>query len=78
MQYFLIDAVKQRVKNDKDMEKFYYHVVSHCIQTRNKYLKTHRKTFLDNSIFKEFVITCLGESVTPEKERMLLIEKRNN
>jgi ASC-1-like (ASCH) protein len=76
LQYFLIDAIKQRVNNDKDMEKFYYHVVSHCIQTRNKYLKTHKKTFLDNSIFKEFVITCLGESVTPEKERMLLIEKR--
>jgi hypothetical protein len=76
LQYFLIDAIKQRVNGDKDMEKFYYHVVSHCIQTRNKYLKTYRKTFLDNSIFKEFVINCIGESVTPEKERMILIEKR--
>lgn len=76
LQYFLIDAIKQRVNGDKNMEKFYYHVVSHCIQTRNLYLKTTGKTFLDDGIFREFVITCLGDSITPEKERMLLIEKR--
>jgi ASC-1-like (ASCH) protein len=76
LQYFLTDAIKRRVNEDKEMEKIYYHVVSHCIQTRNKYFNLYKKTFLDDSIFKEFIITCIGDSITPEKERMLLIEKR--
>jgi hypothetical protein len=74
--YFLIDVIKNRVQNDKQMEKFYYQIISHCIQTRNKYFKKYGKTFLDKSIFQEFIVTCAGESMSPEKERMILIEKR--
>lgn len=74
--YFLIDVMKNRVQNDKQMEKFYYQIISHCIQTRNKYFKKYGKTFLDKSIFQEFVLTCIGDSISPEKERMFLIEKR--
>lgn len=74
--YFLIETMKQRVKNDRDMEKYYFHVVSHCVQLKNKYLKDNRKTFVDKSIFAEFNTECVGEGLTPEKEKMFLIEKR--
>lgn len=74
--YFLIETIKQRVKNDKDMEKYYFHVVSHCIQSKNKYLRDYKKTYLDDTIFKEFDTECVGEGISAERERMLLIEKR--
>jgi ASC-1-like (ASCH) protein len=74
--FFLIETMKQRVKNDKDMEKYYFHVVSHCVQSKNKYLRDYKKTYLDDTIFKEFDTECIGEGISAEKERMLLIEKR--
>jgi ASC-1-like (ASCH) protein len=74
--YFLIETMKQRVKNDRDMEKYYFHVVSHCIQSKNKYLRDYKKTYLDDTVFKEFGTDCVGEVISAEKEKMLLIEKR--
>lgn len=76
MLYFLIGAMKAYVNKDKNLENFNYHAISHCIQMRNEYFTKYGKTFLDDTIFKEFVTKCMGEIVTPENERMLLIEKR--
>jgi hypothetical protein len=58
------------------MEKFYYQVLSHCTQMRNQYLKVFNKNFLDDTIFKEFIITCVGEEITTEKSMRLRIESR--
>lgn len=74
--YFLVDALKMRVKKDNEMEKFYYHVISHCIQSKQNYLGKYKKSFLDDTIFKEFTISCMGQTLQPEVERMILIEKR--
>lgn len=74
--HFLVDATRMRVKNDKDMEKFYFLCVSHSIQMRNEYLTKYNKTFLDDSIFQEFKMDCMGKLISPELERMILIEKR--
>ena len=48
MLYFLIDAIKQRVKNDKDMEKFYYFNGKNWYKSNNK----KNRNYLEEIIFK--------------------------
>jgi hypothetical protein len=43
---------------------------------RNNYFKKNNKTIYDDTIFQEFVIECIGETIMPEKERKLLIQLR--
>lgn len=76
LMYFLIDSIKMHVKSDNDMEKFYNLCASHCIQMRNEYFKKYKKTILDDSLFKEFKFECVGTLISPEIERMHLIERR--
>jgi len=74
--YFLIDAQKNRVnKNDKG-EQLYHTAVSHCSKMKNDYLRKYNLTFMDNTIFKEFIIDCIGISESMEKQKMLRIEDR--
>jgi len=74
--YFLIDVMRQRIRDNKKLEFTNYHIISHCVQARNKYLQENNKSFTDNTIFQEFGLNYIGESITPEKERMFIIEKR--
>jgi hypothetical protein len=74
--HFLIDAQKMRVNSEKEKEKFFYNVVSYCIRARLKYFTSYKKNFLDNSIFKEFTTTCIGNEISSEKQMLLRIENR--
>jgi Mimiviridae putative poly(A) polymerase catalytic subunit len=74
--HLLIDAQKARVNNNNQLEKFYYHMLSHCIQMRDYYFKTKNKNMMDDTIFEDFIINCIGEEMTMEKEKRLRIEKR--
>jgi hypothetical protein len=46
------------------------------IEIRNYYLKTHKKTLLDESPFKSFGIECEGETIDPKREGRLMMEKK--
>lgn len=74
--YFLINAQKSRVGNKSNLERFYYHMVSHCIQMRNEFLTTTRRNFLDDTPFKDFVINCIGDEITADKQMRMRIESR--
>jgi len=74
--YILINIMRARVINDEDTKNLYYTMLSHLIEMRNHYFSVTKKTFLDSTIFKEFVIDCIGETHNPDKQRKLLIESR--
>jgi len=76
MLYILINIIKYRVDKNKYMMDLYFEMASHLVSIRNNYLKENNKTMLDDSIFKDFIIDCVGETETPERERKKLIEKR--
>lgn len=74
--YALISIMRARTDNNNDMKNLYYTFSSHLIEMRNNYLTTTKKTFLDDSVFKEFVVNCMGETIQPDRQRRLLIESR--
>lgn len=74
--FALITAMKARVNDDKNTKNLYYAIISHITEFRNFYFKTTNSSLIDNTIFQEFVVECLGTPITPEHERQLLIENR--
>lgn len=74
--YSLITIMKARIDNDRDKKNLYYTLISNITEFRNYYFKKMNKTFMDNTIFKEFMSECIGVPITPENERMIIIESR--
>jgi hypothetical protein len=74
--YTLIDIMRARTYGDEDTKNLYYTMASHLIEMRNNYFVTNKKTYLDDTIFREFVVHCVGETFHPDKQRKLLIESR--
>lgn len=58
-------------KQYNDFKDLYFTTVSHLIEMRNYYLKTNKKTFIDDSIFKEFTIKCCGSTIPPDRIKRL-------
>lgn len=72
----LISVMRGRTNNNDDEKDLYYTFCSHIISMRNNYLDTNKKTIFDDSVFKEFVVKCIGDSMLPDKQKLLLIESR--
>lgn len=69
---------KQYYKTNKDKDMMYYYktMFSHVLEMRDEYFKKHNKNILDNTLFQQFLIECIGEVVTLDQERQEIIEKR--
>jgi hypothetical protein len=76
MLYGMITIMKARTNKDNGTKDLYYNLVSHLIEMRNVYFMKTKKTFLDDSVFKEFVVNCVGDTMQPDRQRKLLIESR--
>lgn len=74
--YALITVMKARVDDDRNTKHIYYTLISNIVESRNYYMAKNKKTIFDDTIFKEFVIPCIGVPITPENERKLIIESR--
>lgn len=74
--YNLISIMKARVDNDHHTKNLYYTLNSHLIEMKNWYLQNSNKTMYDDTLFKDFVLHCRGEMLTPRREKQLRIEKR--
>ena len=74
--YSLISSIRGKVNNDEDTKSLYYTMTSHLTEMRNYYLSSNKKTYLDNTVFKEFIVNCIGETIQPERQKRLLIENR--
>lgn len=64
-------SIKGRVIKDEKMEIFYYNMTSMLVEMRNYYLKHNNKTMFDNTIFEEYLVTCIGDSIDPGREMRL-------
>jgi hypothetical protein len=74
--YGLISLTKSRTNNDDETKDLYYAFCSQIISMRNYYLEENHKTILDKTIFKEFIVSGVGETIQPEREKLMLIESK--
>jgi hypothetical protein len=72
--------MKARVDNNEDSKNLYYTMISHLIEMRKYYFKTHRKTLFDNTIFEDFSLDLAGKTLSAEKERQIIgdLRKKRN
>lgn len=76
--YVIIQFIQARVNdnNNDNVKDLIQNVYSNLMDFRKYYLDSQKKKILDKSIFEEFVIDCVGATMTPERERRLLSEIR--
>ena len=76
LQYALVTAMKARTNGDDDTKQLYFTFVSHLTEIRNYYLSTNKKTFLDDTVFKEFVTNCIGDTVSSRRQFQMTIDSK--
>lgn len=76
MLYALISVMYYRTTESDNLKDLYYTFMSRLIDIRNYYLEKNKKTVLDESLFQEFVIKCLGHTLPPQQEFALQRERR--
>jgi hypothetical protein len=72
----LIMAFYWRVNKDDALYQYYNIMVSHLIEMRNYYLKQNNKTLLDDTVFQDFIKTCVGETSDPMRDTRLEREQK--
>ena len=65
-----------RVNDDMKNKNLVHTTISNLYDIRNYYLQSREKKILDDSPFKEFVIECIGETKTLQRERQIEIDRR--
>ena len=76
LMYFLMNYMYYRVNTDNISKNLVHSTISNLYDIRNTYLLEKKKTILDNTPFKEFITTCVGETMTLQRERQIQIDKR--
>jgi hypothetical protein len=72
-----IMTIKYRVNNDRTMTEVYMTIVSHLIQARAEYFKKYNKNiFNEDTLFRDFIVECIGEGIHPDREVGLRMEAR--
>lgn len=72
----LIILVKIRIDEDDDWNEILYTLINGFVNFRKYYFEKNNKTLYDNSIFEGFVVECKGETITPDREKRLMIQVR--
>ena len=60
------------INNNKEYLTYDY-LIENIINNRNKYLKKNNLNILDDTPFKEFIIDCIGETISSDRKFRLLI-----
>lgn len=74
--YNLINIQRHRTNNEDELKELFYVMASHLLHMRNYYFDRTSKNILDNTIFKEMEINCVGKTVTPFMEKHMRIKQR--
>jgi len=64
----LINYMFHRTNDNNKLKEMYMLMISHLIQFRNHYLDKTKKNIFDGGIFSDFVIDCIGETISSKKE----------
>lgn len=75
-----INAIKYQVNNNYDNYINEINYMKTIKEAREAYLSKNNLTNFDDSIFQDFIIDTLGDSISPEKERQIIgeLRKKNN
>ena len=74
--FCLVSMFKYRSLDDKENKEIYMTMISHFIKMRNYYLKKNNKTIMDKGLFGDFVVDCIGKTISSKKESNMRIQKR--
>ena len=72
----LIILVKIRVDDDNSWNDILYKLLNGFVSFRDYYFKVNNLTLYDDSIFEGLVIDCIGKTINPEIERLMMIKER--
>jgi len=72
----LIILVKIRIDDDNDWNDILYTLINGFVSFRKYYFEEQKKTIYDNTVFEGFVIDCKGETISPDREKRMLIQVR--
>ncbi len=61
----LVLGFRQRVEKNSDGTHYYNIMLSHLMEIRNHYLQKKEFTMFDDTLFQEFITTCIGETMDP-------------
>ena len=76
VQMLLIDFMYNKTyKNYKEMETSDY-MLENLIKARNEFLKRHKKSILDDTPFREFRISCMGETIDQSRKFFLSVAEK--
>jgi hypothetical protein len=68
--------LKFRTLDDKENKEIYMTMISDLIKMRTYYLKKNNKTIMDKGLFGDFVVDCIGKTISSKKEANMRIQKR--
>lgn len=72
----LMLTIYYRTNKLNDEVNIHQIITSHLFDMRKMYFREHKKNFMDNTLFREYIIDCLGEKVNPIREYFENIEKK--
>jgi len=72
----LINTVYGRVNSYKSLIDDSYAMTHNLLDMRNFFFETTKLSVMDDSVFKDFIIDCVGSTLTPEMHRKNLINSR--
>ncbi len=76
MMYNLIDIMKARTDNDQTTKNLYYTLISHMTDLKNYYFEKTGKSIFDESLFQEFIIRCVGETIAAQMDKAIRMDKK--
>jgi hypothetical protein len=74
--YAQINSIKFKILDDAETNAIYITIVSHLIKMKQNYFAESNTNIFDETIFKDFVTTCIGKIEHPEKQQLIKYEKR--
>lgn len=74
----LINAIHCYVNKETEKNKIYDCMIQNLLTERQKYFKKHNKTAIDNTLFKDFQLECMGDTIESRRKYMLKIQTNKN
>lgn len=72
----LIDMMELRKDGEKVYQNSLYVVIANLLTIRKFYFEKNKINIVDKSIFQEFITTCIGVTMDPEKILMIVRKER--
>jgi hypothetical protein len=75
----LISSIKSKINNNNVLYKNYNIMISNLFISRNNFFKQNNNTVLDNTIFSEFQVECMGNCIsTNQQYRLSLYQNKKD